>query len=398
MRVLAVGNMYPPHHLGGYEVIWRSAVEHLRRAGHGVRILTTDFRRDDPDPAIPEDGDCHRELRWYWRDHDFPHLSPWERLRLERHNAAVLDRHLREFRPDVLSWWALGGMSLSLVERGRRAGLPAVGVVGDNWMAYAPLQDAWSRSFAQRPRVLARAVELLVGVPTRLEVGPAARWLFISETLRRFAVEGGWDLPRSEIAHPGVDHTLFRPAQEPAWRWRLLYAGRVDERKGIDTAVEALEHLPPEAHLTVDGAGDESHLSELRELAGRLGVVGRVDLVCSARSDLPGRYEEADAVLFPVRWEEPWGLVPLEAMAVGTPVVATGRGGSGEYLRDGENALVLGREAGPADFAEAVHRLAADPELRARLREGGFATAQRFDERSYNDAIAAALEEEARRS
>ena len=45
--------------------------------------------------------------------------------------------------------------------------------------------------------------------------------------------------------------------------------------------------------------------------------------------------------MFPVRWNEPWGLVPIEAMARGRPVVATGRGGSGEYLRDGENCMLF---------------------------------------------------------
>ena len=56
-------------------------------------------------------------------------------------------------------------------------------------------------------------------------------------------------------------------------------------------------------------------------------------------------------VVFPVRWEEPWGLVPIEAMARGRPVVATGRGGSGEYLRDGENCVLF-----EADDAERARR------------------------------------------
>src|SRR6266550_4210426 len=100
MRVLTVGNMYPPHHLGGYELMWRSAVAHLRRAGHEVRVLTTDYRTAEPDPAVAEDPDVHRELRWYWHEHEFPRLSLRERLTLERHNAAVLRRHLDEVHPE----------------------------------------------------------------------------------------------------------------------------------------------------------------------------------------------------------------------------------------------------------------------------------------------------------
>jgi len=108
------------------------------------------------------------------------------------------------------------------------------------------------------------------------------------------------------------------------------------------------------------------------------------------RAPLPGD-TEADVVVFPVIWDEPWGLVPLEAMGMGRPVVATGRGGSAEYLRDGENALLF--EAGDAvALADAVRRLAGDDALRARLRETGLATAPQHTEAGLNAAVLAAVE------
>src|SRR5258705_7342263 len=89
----------PPHHLGGYELVWRSAVRSLRAQGHAVRVLTTDLRL--PSRSEPEDDDVHRELRWWWRDHAFPDFSPAARVAVERHNGRVLARHLEELRPDV---------------------------------------------------------------------------------------------------------------------------------------------------------------------------------------------------------------------------------------------------------------------------------------------------------
>jgi glycosyltransferase involved in cell wall biosynthesis len=109
-----------------------------------------------------------------------------------------------------------------------------------------------------------------------------------------------------------------------------------------------------------------------------------------SRAELPDVYEAADVVLFPVRWEEPWGLVPLEAMALGRPVIATGRGGSGEYLRDGENALIMPAQD-PAAMADAVRRLASDPELGGRLRAGGAGTAATHTETIFNAAVLEAL-------
>ena len=138
--------MYPPHHLGGYELVWQGAVGALRAGGHDVRVLTTDHRL--PQTGAGDEPDVHRELRWYWRDHEFPRRSPRERLRLERNNAAVFDRHIANARPDVVAWWAMGRMSLSLLARGARHGLPAVAFVHDDWLIYGPVVDQWLRSFA----------------------------------------------------------------------------------------------------------------------------------------------------------------------------------------------------------------------------------------------------------
>jgi len=390
MRILTVGNMYPPHALGGYELTWRAGVAHLRERGHEVRVLTTDYR--DPGVAAEshDEPDVHRELRWYWSDHTFPRLSLRERMALERHNARVFDHHVRELRPDIVNWWAMGGMSLSLIERARAAGLPAAAVVGDDWLDYGPRVDAWTRIFARRPWAasLARA---LTGVPAGVDWGAAGSWLFNSETVRRRALAARPDLRDTAVAHPGIEPDRFCRAPRPPWRWRLLCLGRIDPRKGIDTAVHALAELPAEATLAVVGGGDERHLGELRELTRELGVEERVSFERRPRAQLPRVYAEADALLFPVRWEEPWGLVPLEAMAVGCPVVATGTGGSGEYLVHERNCLLFERDR-PDALAAAVRRLAGDEGLRGRLHEAGLATAARFPESAYNEAIAAAVE------
>ena len=378
MRILTVGNLYPPHHLGGYELMWRSAVAHHRDAGHEVRVLTTDWRAPYADASTPEDADVHRELRWYWRDHEFPRLGPRKLLALERHNAVVLDRQLEQFAPDAVGWWAMGGMSLSLIERTRRAGLPAAATVVDDWLLYGPKVDLRWRLLRRRARRLERC----------------CRFLFASDTLQRRARAGGFDPPRAEVAHPGIDLELFArpPGERREWSWRLLYCGRIDERKGIDTAVEALAELPAQATLRIVGGGDEAHERELRALAQRHGVADRVSFERHPRAALPAVYAAADALLFPVRWEEPFGLVPLESMACGTPVVATGRGGSGEYLRDGENCLLFDAGSGVAGLAAALVRLAGEPALRERLTSAGRELAAAFPERAFNDAVLATLE------
>ena len=82
--------------------------------------------------------------------------------------------------------------------------------------------------------------------------------------------------------------------------------------------------------------------------------------------------------------------MPLEAMAVGRPVIATGRGGSGEYLRHEQNCLLV-PVADPMAIAHAARRLASEPELRTRLRAGGLQTARRYTETGFNRAAMEAL-------
>jgi len=384
--------MYPPHHLGGYELTWRSWVSQLRRSGHEVRVLTTDYRSPAPGIVASADDDVHRELRWYWHDHGFPPIGHVERLRLERHNGRVLARHLAQLRPDAVAWWAMGGMSLSLIERVRRADIPAVGVVGDLWMLYGPKVDAWFRA-VRRLGVLGRLVGAMAGVPATLDLGGAARWLYVSEVVRQRSREAGGPLPDTRVVHPGIDPEVFVPKQRGAWRGRLLYVGRLDQRKGVGTALEALERLPAQNTLRIVGDGDRSYARSLEERAASKILRGRVTFSAQvSQRELAGIYASADAVLFPAIWSEPWGLVPLEAMACGTPVIATGTGGSGEYLCGGRNCLLV-EPGDSAALAHAVSRLAADAGVRESLRSAGFESSARYTERAYNASIEEALVE-----
>jgi glycogen synthase len=383
--------MYPPHHAGGYEVMWQTAMARARELGHQVRVVTSDYRA--PGVTAETDPDVHRTLRWYWDldRYEFPELSPLERLRLERHNARELQRHLHEFRPDVVSWWSMGAMSLSLIERVRRKGIPAAFIVHDDWLVYGPGFDQWLRMWRGRRLMLAPLAERLLGLPTRVSVERAGTFVFNSRYTRDTAARTGLDLGDARVVYPGIEADLRDELPSRAWEWRLLYIGRLDQQKGIDTAVEALARLPAQATLEVWGTGNQDYTSQMRSLAGQLGLDDRVSFRgWAGPADRLGAYERADVVLFPVRWQEPFGLVPIEAMGLGRPVVSTARGGSAEFLRDGENALVS--EPGDAQgLAGAITRLASDPQLRERLLRGGRLTAAEHTIERFADQTVQAI-------
>jgi glycogen synthase len=387
VRVLTVGSLYPPHHFGGYEIVWESAVEYLRARGHDVRVLTTDTRT--PSPDAQDEHDVHRELRWPWplKDGWFPQLSLRDRYDIARHNHRTLSRHLDDFRPEVVSWWAMGGLTLGLLETVRRRHLPAVAFVHAEWLDYGRLADGWMHTFRGRRSRLVPLVALLTRMPVEPDLAEAARYVFVSEHTRQHALSLGLGLRDTGIAHSGIHSDFLDPAPDAAWQWRLLYVGRLDPNKGVDTAVEAMQHLPSEARLELIGGWDADEEARLRALASDAGVSERVHFAGQrGRAEIVEAYGRADAVVFPVRWEEPWGLVPLEAMGRGRPVVATGRGGSGEYLLDEHNCLLF--DAGDAEaLAAALRRLGSDESLRARLRRGGLETAPKYTEAVFNAAV-----------
>ena len=391
MRVLTVGNFYPPHHFGGYEQVWSGAVRHLRSGGHEVRVLATTYRH--PDTRDSGEPDVHRALEWYWRPGNFD--VPGERIplrrryELERHNHAVFNRQLEDFRPHVVSFWSMGGMSHSLIEIVRRRGLPMVAFVHDEALDYGRFTDQWLRLFyAPRRRPGARLVELLTGLPTHVDYAAAGRYVFVSEFVRQRALQLPLRLRDTAVAHSGIDRAFIaQQHEEREWRWRLLYVGRLDPKKGTEDAVAALAQLPEQATLTFAGSWDVRDEHALAEHVESLGLRERVTMLGQVpHEDLPAVYRQHDALLFPVRWEEPWGLVPLEAMASGCVVVATGRGGGGEYLRDGHNCLIAA-VADPASLAACVHRLAESRDLRGRLRAGGAETAPRHTDAVFNAQV-----------
>jgi D-inositol-3-phosphate glycosyltransferase len=194
----------------------------------------------------------------------------------------------------------------------------------------------------------------------------------------------GLDADRTTVVPCGVDTNRFSPRGPTEARHRphrLVCVGRLVERKGFDDVVAALAGVPDTELVIVGGpdAGgidDDPDARRLRSRAIEHGVGDRVNIRGRMPpTRLPALLRSADAVVC-VPWYEPFGIVPLEAMACGRPVVAAAVGGLTDTVVDGLTGVhVPPRD--PDHLTGVLRELLADPARRRRLGHAGAERARR---------------------
>jgi len=186
----------------------------------------------------------------------------------------------------------------------------------------------------------------------------------------------GWGIPDERISVlPNPTPPLPElPPRARGERPLLVFAGRMTAPKALGVALEAVAQVP-EVDLELAGDGDERAALEAR--ARELGLDGRVRFLGPlTRDEVLALFRSADAALLSSAWENfPHTLV--EALAVGTPAIATAVGGVPEIVADGENGLLV-PPGDPAALAEAIRRFLADEPLRSRLTAAAAPSAERF--------------------
>ena len=186
-----------------------------------------------------------------------------------------------------------------------------------------------------------------------------------------------------------------RPAPSPKpdpTPLRVLFVGRIERRKGVDTLLAAMRGLfdaGVETHLTLAGPEADPSFQErfAQDAAARRGLSARVRFAGAVSDhELDRLYREADVLCVPSRYES-HGIVLIEAMMFARAIVTGSGGGVDEVVQDGQDALVTDADD-PDAVAAALRRLAADLDLRTRL---GAAARRRFEKRFEREAAAARM-------
>jgi phosphatidyl-myo-inositol alpha-mannosyltransferase len=330
---------------GGVQNHVAGLADHLTRRGHEVLIL-----------APGEAGSADGLVSLVGRPLPVPYNRSIARICPSLISAAKVAAALRRFTPDVVHVHEPFAPSTSMF-----AAL----------FADAPLVATF-HAYADRAALFGLAGPMLRRIWRRLDVPLAVSTATATLLRTRFGLH-------ADVLPNGIDLESFRgvdPAAQPPGA-RLLFVGRLDARKGFPVMIRAFAGLAdrlPDVSLVVvgDGRDRDAVLSLAPDVRRRVTMLG-----ATPRADVLACYAAADIFIGPATGSESFGIVLLEAMAAGLPVVASDIAGYRDVVRhDVEGLLVPPGDA--AALGSAAARILADPTLAARLARAGRARARDF--------------------
>jgi len=347
LSICQVSAAYYPYPSGVSELVHHLS-EALRARGHQVQILTTSYGDDGPKKrdvtrigraillpmnksfaTVPFDWDMSGKVKRFLRNKDFDIV------------------HVNGFFPPDIAYYAL--------RHSRSVNVASFLTVG--FRNYGPGVGLWNLMSGGLNRRMHGRIALTQGALEYIQP-------FFPGEFR--------------VIPPGVDTDRFRPAashKPPAAS--ILFVGRLDKRKGLEVLLRAMPEVATrlaEVRLTVVGKGPME--TDCRRLVHKLGLDNRVEFKgYVANNDLPTFYATADVYCSPALGGEAFGIVLLEAMACGTPVVASDITGYNEVVTSGETGLLCPPND-PAALARTLVEMLSRPDLQAKFREAGLKKAE----------------------
>jgi glycosyltransferase involved in cell wall biosynthesis len=363
MKIALMPSAYAPA-IGGVEELTRQLGRHLIAAGHQVEVWTHRYPSDLPRVEVIEEVTVRRIAL------PLPAASTTGLLRFLPGAASAI-HHLSDavqaFKPDILhvQCFSANGVYAAAISKLTRIPL-IVTLQGETVM---DSDDIYEHSASLR-------LGLRIGLRQATAVSGCSAFV-LEDAVRRFGlaagrgvvVPNGVDVRGDEAAGAGLDLPFER---------FVLGLGRVEHKKGFDLLLDAFADVSgshPGLGLVIGGRG--AVLGDLRLRAERLGLSNRVVFPGPLdRGQVAWAMRSAEIFVMPSR-VEPFGIVTLEALDSGCPVVVSSRGGAAEIVRNGVEGLVVD----PFDrsaLAASMNTLLNDPKLRERLAEAGHQRAERY--------------------
>jgi glycosyltransferase involved in cell wall biosynthesis len=355
LRILVISNFYPPQVLGGYERSIADFSRLLHHRGHTVLVLTSDTPQFSashtsqyPDPKV--DRCLTLMAEWaadgaQWLEHD-------RVIALNQQNQCTLQQQIQAFQPNVCLAGNLDGLQVEteILEVLLGAQIPVAHYIMNGSLGYAWELTPQQSTFC---------------------------FLTCSDWLTRKLASSNYPTHSTRTIYPGADVEAFYQSElPPRDRLRIAYASLVAPYKGTDVLLEALSLLHNagvDFEATIAGGTFVPEFAEaLKEFVVAEGMQAKVRFTgVLSRQELIELYKTHNVLAFPSRFEEPFGISQIEAMAAGLTLVTSGTGGAREIVSvSGQDGLLFESE-NPLDLADVLAALPIEPERWAAIAACG---------------------------
>jgi glycosyltransferase involved in cell wall biosynthesis len=365
MKILYLNNLYDPYVKGGAEISLQLLVEGMKTRGHEVVVLSY-----SPNPGLQVDEvngvKVYRaELQNHYWPYDDQRSSASRRLLWHLRdigNAAmgkILDDVLTVEKPDIVSCHNLAGWSVAVWKVIRNHKIPVIQVLHDLYLMCANsnmykndqvcLQRCFSCKMLRMTHpVQSSQVNAVVGISRSI--------------LNTFTAAGYFNKAEKYVIHntrqvPDIHQPRIRKPGQPL---KVGYLGTLSKIKGVEWLIQEFRNLEIDGSLLMAGKGHANYEQGLRKMSNdsRVSWLGQVN-----SSEFLG---QIDILVVPSLWEEPLGMVAIEALAHHVPVIANKSGGLKETVQEEINGLFCQADL-PESLGTAIERLYQDADLYNKL-------------------------------
>lgn len=360
MKIAILITGFPPRVVSGAEIATLNVATELAKRGHEVHVITT----GDKELRGVKKGDFYTH---YIQPGIAPESSFWGAISY----AIKAFAQIRRINPDIVH-----------AQRFYREGLAAF----------------LAKMFFKKPYVVYSHGHDVYqpwrfkGIASKLFLGRADAVIVLTQDLKEkikeiydrdvFVIPNGIDLRRFE----GLSHRDSHKLAESGERI-ILFVGRLHPVKGVAYLIEAMTTIikrNPKVRLWLVGDGEERQ--SLENLVNKLGLTQYVNFVGKVPNEEVPEYMASSDVLVMPSLSEPFGIVLLEAMACGLPIVATNVGGIPEIVQDGENGFLVEPESSE-EIADRVLKLLENDDLRRRISQNNIEEVKNYSWEAVVDKL-----------
>ncbi len=382
MNICVVSNHYRP--LGGTEQYILSMLDSLEQNQHRTAVLTANAS-DISSPGRPvwifpglADEANNRGRSWLFSMEEKILEFNTDLLYLHNIPDAETVAHLASIRPSVRFIHDHG-----LICPRRSAMFPfGWGICNGSSGIRCRVNTMLRLCLLRPPGITFRTV---AGIRRGIKLHQGLRLLVASHYMQRRLIQNGVSAERIDVL---PYYCTYESCETSEWGNYVLFVGRMVPEKGLDCLLSAVRNWPESLVLKV--AGDGPFLKKYQVMAQKMGLSSKVDILGDVpHAHLRELYRKCLALVVPSIWGEPFGIVGLEAMACGKPVVAFDVGGVSDWLSDGENGFLVPRKDIRL-LSERICQLEADSTLAKKMGEAG---RRRYLEKFSKDRHIRRLEE-----